>query len=408
MKTFLYALLFVVAISSVSKGQFEQVYQTDSSTAFGHYPIMGMKFFGRDSGIVFANNIATTTNGGISWQRYPWESGVPETHSLAFLDIDHSWATESGYVYRSYNSGVHWNRDSVLDEMGWNIKCLYFQDTLIGFAGADGLTIFRTSDGGKSWERKHGPEVIDLADYYMEQFAFATPSLGLAASGNFGTWILRTTDNGMTWTNLTDSSRAIGGFRPTGLSFPDPANAFFSTQFHLYHSSDSGKTWSLVKTNPSDLFFRSISFIDSLHGVAAATGSGLTIGYTSDGGINWKTVSFPAKVGTYWSTSFPEQNTAYISGYDAVYRLDIKKLSSSIQTQTGFVPSLCFEGDRVLIHIPGNLGASVRIINILGQVVEEESTHPDIELIFSMQRWPTQVFIEVHCSNKIAVFKVLH
>jgi photosystem II stability/assembly factor-like uncharacterized protein len=409
MKTFLLALVIVVGLSSASNGQLKQIYQTEyCCPSFGYFPIMGMKFFGIDSGIVFAqNDIAVTTDGGTSWQTHPWDS-TPKTHSLAFLDIDHTWVTESGNIYRSSNGGTNWSHDSVLDEMGWNIKCLYFQDPLVGFAGADGLTIFRTSDGGKNWQRKHGPEVPDLADYYMEQIAFATPALGLAASGNFGTWILRTTDSGMTWTNLTDGTRSIGGFRPTGLSFPDPRNAFFSTSSRLYHSSDSGKTWKIVSVNPPNLLFQSLSFIDSLHGVATGAGSGLVANYTSDGGLNWQTFSIPAKVGLYRFTSFPDPSIAYISSYDAVYELKVNELSAPTQKTTILNPSLRFDDDRVLISIPEGSPASIRVIDMLGRIVDEHTTAPNAEAIFLLQQWPYQVFIEIHCGDKLNIFKVLH
>jgi photosystem II stability/assembly factor-like uncharacterized protein len=326
---------------SIANGQWAKVYQTDSCyCSLGiHAPIAGMKFFGNDSGVICSKGLgaltSVTLDGSLTWDTNRIDPSVandirdPSLGSNSFFgDVNHIWFCYGAAVCRTNNGGETWIVDSNHDSLGFTAESIYFVDSLVGFEGGAALMMFRTSDGGKSWNIVHTESGANGYDVY--QIKFCNPKLGLAICGNLVGLILRTTDSGMTWALTTDINH-FGYGEAVSLSYPNSHNAWYTDGAYLRHSTDSGLTWSIVGAEyPIGGNIRSISFVDSLHGIATATsGRSLNIGYTSDGGQSWQTTSIDSEAndGNAGFTSFPNLNIAYAGGFDAVYKLNVGDLA---------------------------------------------------------------------------------
>lgn len=412
MRISIIALLFIVLTCCVANSQWTQIYQTDSchctSGTTGRYRIDGMAFFARDSGIVIGNNIATTIDGGITWHEINWDTSIIRGYSYAFSDINHIWVNNAPYIYRSSDGGLKWERDSISDSLGYSVRTLYFLDSLNGVAGGGGMTMFRTTNGGKDWRRVHDPE-LEAMYYPINYIAFATPEIGIATTYDVGTWVLVTNDGGMNWKFTTNIYQAVAN-RSVALSYPDPHHAFFCTPFTLYRSVDSGETWKGAGNSlPAGNNFRSMIFADSLHGIAALTGPFRTA-YTSDGGNNWQLfILDPSEIRPEYFLSFPNSEVAYVNGFDAVFKLNMKDISIVHPQQPNeFSSSLEIDRDDIIITIPKEFPGVVRIVDLLGRMIKRLTIAPGSKAQFTLQELPSQLFIEVRWKDQFKVFKVLH
>jgi photosystem II stability/assembly factor-like uncharacterized protein len=334
-----------------------------------------MDFFGHDSGVVCTAHdgiTSLTLNGGIMWKGSPMQLSVADINgslygrNSCFLDVNHIWFCNGSTLSHTSNAGQTWVLDTNQASLaqGNSIQCIYFLDSLTGFEGGQGYSLFRTSDGGKNWSLVYDSASEDGSVY---QIKFCTPKLGLAVSGQYLSYVLRTTDGGMNWTNDT-----VGGsFTPTGLSYPDPHNAWYTDLGWLYHSSDSGLTWTTVINNPLGQGFRSSCFLDSIHGIATGGDPDtLKIGYTSNGGISWQTTTIDSEGSYETFTSFPDSNTAYVGGYDAVYKLNFGDLAvQAVPVANVNVRIFPNPASSSVTITSAEAGSTVHLLDILGREV---------------------------------------
>jgi photosystem II stability/assembly factor-like uncharacterized protein len=399
--------LFLIAMScGIANAQWTKVYQPDSCDCISG-SLTSMAFFGNDSGVVCWGQTSITTDGGNRWQANQRNPIVIEGPGGAFTDINHIWFNYEAFVYYTSDAGKTWVTDTNNDSLGSSANCIYFIDSLVGFEGGPGLLMFRTSDGGKNWQRVH--DETD-SNYEVNQIQFCSPKVGIATCGQFVSSIARTTDSGKTWTIINQ----FAGSASRSLSYPDPLDAWFTDGSFLYHSSDSGLTWTTVSgTIVPHLSVGSICFVDSLHGIATSPGLGATyplfIGYTSDGGKSWQTTSIDSE-GAEGFISFPDTNTAYIGGLDAVYKLNVRDLAVQATLPVVVEAKLESEDGNLFIVMPPDAGGNMRIVDALGRTLEEKLLSPGTrtELVSTSPSQPQFHFAEVECNGRIQVFKVLN
>jgi hypothetical protein len=334
-----------------------------------------MDFFGADSGVTCTEGVVLTSvtlDSGASWVASPshlnlggYIDGPVSGRNSCFLDVNHIWFCNGSTICHTSDAGQTWVLDTNQTPLGYSVKSIYFIDSLTGFEGGAGYSLFRTSDGGKTWSIVYDSASEDGSVY---QIKFCSPKLGLALCGEYLTYILRTTDGGMNWTNDTVG----GGGAPTGLSYPDPHNAWYTDAAWLYHSTDSGLTWTTVIDNPLGYGgFRSSCFLDSIHGIATGGSHVLIIGYTSDGGKSWQTTSIDSEGSDETFTSFPNTNTAYVGGLDAVYKLVPSELSVQPSQLTiskmEVYPNPFTQSTTITISTAESGIAEISVVNLLGQ-----------------------------------------
>lgn len=185
-----------------------------------------VRFFNEQEAVVInRHRIATTENGGNSWEVIP-EEEIPAFREGEFTILssgnnscevvgDHVWfGTSMGRVYRSRNKGKNWEVfDTGLGEEALLLS-VAFADTLNGIVAevAGASTIFaRTRDGGENWET-----VVPDSAVYIANIVYVpgTDSMIVGTSDNFYPVDLLMSaysmDFGKTWQLINDSV-AFGG-----------------------------------------------------------------------------------------------------------------------------------------------------------------------------------------------------
>jgi photosystem II stability/assembly factor-like uncharacterized protein len=213
--------------------------------------------------------------------------------------------------------------------------------------------LFRTSDGGATWQKLHIP--------LGEPVAFANEKDGVVAGGPAGDKAFATHDGGMTWEPLKLQI-------PAELASAYPAfgtPVFFSAQegvlpasfnsdrsaFGFYSTSDGGRTWKLtgVTTTGESLGVGNLTAADPVNAstlIRVSTDGGKLFS-TTDKGANWSILSpnglpsgvvdidfASAKVG--WA--LVQTNTCLSFKDNCVQSQDVYKTSDGGQTWSVVVP----------------------------------------------------------------------
>ncbi|MEM8584639.1 MAG: YCF48-related protein [Bacteroidota bacterium] len=197
-----------------------------------------------DNGDIIATwgsaNASLSTDGGNSWQNLLTDDEVDQVESgLEFFDVLDNGRiifVMNEQVMYSDNGGQTWNFES-FDELPFPIRVVEFLDNDIGFVAGNDNKLYKTSNGGLSWQELTGPYASDNSD---TRAFFAFDEMNLLASR--GTGASFSSDGGQTWNDISDF--------PTGYGFSLDANGrLWSTGFasgnngSLHWSDDMGQTW---------------------------------------------------------------------------------------------------------------------------------------------------------------------
>jgi photosystem II stability/assembly factor-like uncharacterized protein len=209
-----------------------------------------------------------TTDGGKDWIAHQ----VPGAESLDFRGVKAFGAEvfllaagpgEQSRIYRTSDSGNHWDLQFTNPEPKGFLDCMAFADEGHGIVVGDPVNgkfqILRTEDGGKKWQYTNSSGMPPAID---GEGAFAASNSCMALSGD-NVWFV------------------TGG-----------------TAARVFRSSDSGATWTVAVTpivhGAASQGIFSIGFKDALHGVIAGGDyshpdqGGNTLATTDDGGKTWK------------------------------------------------------------------------------------------------------------------------
>jgi photosystem II stability/assembly factor-like uncharacterized protein len=280
------------------------------------------------------DHLFITRDGGNTWSDVtPAQPGEPGTLEVAafFLDPFTAWATFSSLdtllqswpvVWRTIDAGQTWQSSQLLDLTGLDQSYatdLFFADgqhgwllTHVGVGMShDYVTLFRTTDGGITWERLLDPYndgQIQICQktgllFLDSQVGWLTGDCGGVMSGAF---LNRTTDGGITWTYIdlpapvdqpllydVNTWAACGSYDP---HFLDPQTAVLGVHctlyapdsseptfaYYLYTTQDGGATWSSQPYPGGTLLF-----VSPQDGWALAR----DIYQTADGGATWNLVN---------------------------------------------------------------------------------------------------------------------
>jgi photosystem II stability/assembly factor-like uncharacterized protein len=245
--------------------------------------------------------------------------------AVHFVDSMTGWAAgDLGAVYTTTDGGRVWNPQSSGSDADMNF--IYFIDLkrgwMLGKSGAktgaenEGEnTLFITTDGGLTWERKPLPNVTSLH--------FINAKTGWAVGRN--STLLKSTDGGLEWYKVVGVEKLIGsrGDSPnysygfSDIQFTDAKHGWLIGNYYgrargdiggVFTTSDGGATWRRVplaiQTRNNSLF--TPGALDSAHFTDANTGSITGEMYdgdrryffalhTRDGGRSWSLFRIPSR-----------------------------------------------------------------------------------------------------------------
>jgi photosystem II stability/assembly factor-like uncharacterized protein len=210
----------------------------------------GLIFSSREKGWVLGENIAVTTDGGLTWKQEASLTGLFLRYPFS-LDRDHIWLANSGDVIaHTSDGGKTWRLEHTPLR---NIRSIFFITENKGWiVGDDGL-IAKTEDGGASWTVYQTSESYDSwrGTILLDVF-FLTPDLGWIVG--YDGVVLLTTDGGNQWVRAKTSTRA----RLSSVRFVNPSRGWAVGGYPrpiisdrkfpgvVIETNDGGKTWKEV------------------------------------------------------------------------------------------------------------------------------------------------------------------
>ncbi len=190
-----------------------------------------------------------------------WLTARQKTSAVTFFmaDKENGWRTDGRKIYRTSNGGRTWETAAAFSD-GQSARFVSADEafTLADFTYQDeeltGLSVFATADKGNSWRRTALPKTFLSSDFLRgaDAFAMADRKNGLLflagdeAAGSHESSVLATADGGLSWQQAAEGVRIPGG--QVTLACADASHAYLfvnnaASPVFMLASQDGGKTW---------------------------------------------------------------------------------------------------------------------------------------------------------------------
>ena len=267
-------------------------------------------FTNKDFGYICGDGMILdkTTNAGQNWFRTIINDDFSDVFFTDYQNgwfIGYSWYKNN--LYQTIDGGITLLHRT--DFPGDRPSSVYFLDSLIGIVGVNNK-IFKTYNGGKTWEEKivNGIDSLLFGGEFDRLF-FLNKRIGWSLNNSYA---ITTLDGGETW----QSKLNVTGL--TGIFFVDSLNGWITRNFggndKPLKTTDAGETWveqfNFPSSFPYDVFFN-----DSLKGLISKSNE---LYKTSDGGINWALVPDVTNF-AYGRFSNINQNNIFLAGVVRTY-----------------------------------------------------------------------------------------
>ncbi len=242
---------------------------------------------------------------------------TPNIQGLQMLDPNNGWALSETGVLRTADGGHTWHNAAPAGMSGRPNGSFFMDEShawvIAASADMTSGTLYRTIDGGATWESISVPFGGASIDFIDPLTGWALAGLGYALSHE-AVAVFRTSDGGITWSRVftddptapdTSDTLPFAGDK-NGLTALDADHAWVagsepvSDFIYLYSTQDAGKTWSSQNPPLPAAFAGAMTnaypphFFNSTDGVLTVgvyADSPVTLLYlTKDGGKNWSAV----------------------------------------------------------------------------------------------------------------------
>ena len=220
------------------------------TTCDGHHYDYSLILRSTDGGATWTEAFQSTRPCGVTWRGYMKGLAVdPSNPSTIYASQD------CGKIYKSTDSGETWHATASQPDASEWPRALAVDSRGRIFAGSKDNGLWRSTDGGASWQR--WSRDLPWAIYSI----LATPSAVYVATDDPD--LYRSTNGGQTWENLTnldpvDDGDEVGDHGIAIAEDPaDPNHIFFGRQdtWHsadestgILESTDGGITWNYINS----------------------------------------------------------------------------------------------------------------------------------------------------------------
>ena len=217
---------------------------------------------------VGSNFVEYTRDGGHSWMRMDGTN-----QSVHFPTSDRGYACGYfGVAYKTEDGGNNWKPMNL--QTPQYLNDIYFINRDTGYA-VGGSKVFRTLDGGESWNSITNPALSSLYSVHFTDFNHGVV-------GGYRQTVMYTANGGQTWTISQNSSSTVYYL---DIKFPSPQIGYMcSSTGAVLKSINGGATWTASSGGSAQL--ANLFFTDVNTGWAVGNG-GLII-HTTNGGVSWQ------------------------------------------------------------------------------------------------------------------------
>jgi photosystem II stability/assembly factor-like uncharacterized protein len=236
---------------------------------------------------------------GESWAKvskldYEGEAFAGPFEALSFVDKSHGWVLDPFNIWRSEDGGKSWEGYKIAsfsDKIRVPVHKMYFINPLKGWAGGEEGNIYITKDGGRRWVRKS----LDFRAVDIINIFFVDEHIGWVDGSIKG--LFKTQNGGLTWkyqpfhqdedqwfvSSIFFISRDIGYV--IGMGFNN--SIMNNTGGFIFKTYDGGQNWKRIKIASGEQYYQKMCFIDERRGWLIGRES---VYFTDDEGLSWKKV----------------------------------------------------------------------------------------------------------------------
>ncbi|MGB3018063.1 MAG: YCF48-related protein [Ignavibacteria bacterium] len=287
-----------------------------------------------------SREIRKTTNGGNSWLLTFLPDFSKALTSIQFINPTTGFASgKSSAFFKTTNTGLNWSRNYTITGEFNNLQSVYFSDSSMGYLAGTYGTIFKSTDTGNNWTQKAPYGVLGT----FGQISFPSQHTGYI-TGNSGSTIFKTTNEGLSWQNLfTPFSRILNQY------FVNDFVGFAIAWPKLYKTSNGGSSWNEINV-PNDTVNVGAQFINENTGFIVTVPYQSTQQYfkTTNSGNSWIPHIFsPGYIGKIY---FPNSNTGYLASLTITDTSNVLYKSTDLGETWNFVGNIKTESGNVLIN----------------------------------------------------------
>lgn len=340
------------------------------------------------------NAIQHSTDAGWNWATQYVDSTQEGNNAVVFRSLAVPDPSEciavqdSGYVVRTSDGGRSWERKQYFSPVGsQSLGRISMYDIQHGYMSS-ASSLYETADGGRTFSAivlpswLEGTSIIDIA-------ALTRGSCALLISSGIGirTFVRYVKGASMWWAD----SEVFRRFRPiSSISFLDSLHGWAvggdSLRSKIVRTTDGGISWTLVRDTLEDLPFgivdaivvNGVAFANAYNGIASGLSNLLL--RTTDGGMHWVRQDDGINTLANYNSreiAFPSLKVAAVPGSGFLLRYDGDQ-TTGVKRVDGLIP---FDANQHLMTFPSpavstlnivipNAGdASVLVTDILGRNV---------------------------------------
>jgi photosystem II stability/assembly factor-like uncharacterized protein len=286
------------------------------------------------------HHLFRTNDGGVSWEQLMITAGY-YFRDLSFISPEKGWAivhhfeTNSNKMLMTADGGETW--DTLADIAGGlNVFGLQFRSETHGWFLAFNEGIYRTQDGGVTWELcLSGGAYIGQAFFIDAQRGWV-PTLGSDPEFSI---LFSTVDGGTSW--IADT---LGNYGFGSIYFLDEERGWFVRDDKILRTVNGGAAWTET-TVPGAFGLSRVVFIDSLTGWTYDNTLEETsyVLISTDGGVTWEKDHAASKTGYFYDMDFDDSGTGWLVGSSGkILKRSPKDLLTDIPTPETGTPKKAF------------------------------------------------------------------
>lgn len=186
------------------------------------------------------------------------------------FDGGNDWFDCCGVILHTLDGGSIWDT-TLLD---FAVRCIFFLDSDTGFAASNHLVFYKTYDGGANWEtiviNNAVPGFLPIHQFTSLYFKNSQEGYMSGHTGTLGRKLFRTYDGGYTWETEIPVSNYINDLAGgSQVSFPTPLIGYVGNR---HKSIDGGFTWyrtdSMVTPVPESAgIYQCVDFLTNKYGM---------------------------------------------------------------------------------------------------------------------------------------------